>query len=79
LFFLVVQSKKSMPTDDEHCNRLKKKLNEPTQFGIFIQCNGPVSCNIYSNETVSSIDSPIIKTQNKNDEYQSTYVISFFS
>lgn len=27
----------------------------PTQFGIFIQCNGPVSCNIFStNETVSS-------------------------
>ena len=38
----------------------KQKLNEspplpPTQFGIFIQCNGPVSCNIFStNETVSS-------------------------
>lgn len=38
----------------------KQKSNEtpplaPTQFGIFIQCNGPVSCNIFStNETVSS-------------------------
>ncbi|CAF0965928.1 unnamed protein product [Rotaria sordida] len=38
----------------------KPKSNEtpplaPTQFGIFIQCNGPVSCNIFStNETVSS-------------------------
>ena len=27
----------------------------PTQFGIFIQCNGPVSCNIFStNESLSS-------------------------
>ena len=38
----------------------KQKSNETpplptTQFGIFIQCNGPVSCNIFStNETVSS-------------------------
>lgn len=38
----------------------KQKSNEtpplaPAQFGIFIQCNGPVSCNIFStNETVSS-------------------------
>ncbi len=33
----------------------KPTLNETTQFGIFIQCNGPVSCNIYStNETVSA-------------------------
>jgi len=51
--------------DEEPHERLKivtkkQKLNEtpplaPTQFGIFIQCNGPVSCNIFStNETVSS-------------------------
>jgi hypothetical protein len=51
--------------DEEPCERLKigtkkQKSNEtpplaPTQFGIFIQCNGPVSCNIFStNETVSS-------------------------
>ncbi|CAF0996009.1 unnamed protein product [Adineta ricciae] len=51
--------------DEEPRKRLKivtkkQKLNEtpplaPTQFGIFIQCNGPVSCNIFStNETVSS-------------------------
>jgi hypothetical protein len=38
----------------------KQKPNEtpplaPTQFGIFIQCNGPVSCNIFStNETAAS-------------------------
>lgn len=38
----------------------KQKPNEtpplaPTQFGIFIQCNGPVSCNIFStNETVAT-------------------------
>ena len=38
----------------------KQKPNEtpslaPTQFGIFIQCNGPVSCNIFStNENLSS-------------------------
>jgi hypothetical protein len=51
--------------DEEPHERLKivtkkQKSNEtpplaPTQFGIFIQCNGPVSCNIFStNETVSS-------------------------
>jgi hypothetical protein len=51
--------------DEEPRKRLKivtkkQKSNEtpplpPTQFGIFIQCNGPVSCNIFStNETVSS-------------------------
>ncbi|CAF1654383.1 unnamed protein product [Rotaria magnacalcarata] len=55
--------------DDEHSDEPRKRLrivtkkskpNEtpslaPTQFGIFIQCNGPVSCNIFStNETVSS-------------------------
>jgi hypothetical protein len=51
--------------DEEPRKRLKivtkkQKINEtpplaPTQFGIFIQCNGPVSCNIFStNETVSS-------------------------
>jgi hypothetical protein len=55
--------------DDEHDDEpheplkivtKKQKVNEtpplpPTQFGIFIQCNGPVSCNIFStNETVSS-------------------------
>ncbi|CAF3275795.1 unnamed protein product [Rotaria socialis] len=54
---------------DEHNDEPRKRLkivtkkpkpNEtpslaPTQFGIFIQCNGPVSCNIFStNETVSS-------------------------
>ncbi|CAF4819516.1 unnamed protein product, partial [Rotaria sp. Silwood2] len=51
--------------DEEPLKRLKivtkkPKSNEtpplaPTQFGIFIQCNGPVSCNIFStNETVSA-------------------------
>ncbi|CAF4858689.1 unnamed protein product [Rotaria sp. Silwood1] len=55
--------------DEEHNEEPRKRLkivtkkpksNEtpplaPTQFGIFIQCNGPVSCNIFStNETVSS-------------------------
>ncbi|CAF4493090.1 unnamed protein product [Rotaria sp. Silwood2] len=55
--------------DDEHDEEPRKRLkivtkkpksNEtpplaPTQFGIFIQCNGPVSCNIFStNETVSA-------------------------
>ncbi|CAF3592936.1 unnamed protein product [Adineta steineri] len=54
--------------DEEPRKRLKivtkkQKSNDtpplaPTQFGIFIQCNGPVSCNIFStNETVSQSSS----------------------
>ncbi len=82
--------------DEEPRKRLKivtkkQKSNEtpplaPTQFGIFIQCNGPVSCNIFStNETVSSTATNnadvtttiakteseiIIKKQNENENTQ---------
>lgn len=40
----------------------------PTQFGIFIQCNGPMSCNIYSsNETVNSSTNNNVENVVKNE------------
>ena len=64
--------------DDEHDEEPRKRLRivtkkqkssetpplAPTQFGIFIQCNGPVSCNIFStNETVSSTTTTTSNTE----------------
>ena len=87
-------SAKRLSTDDEddeesrdHLKILtkKQKSNEtpplaPAQFGIFIQCNGPVSCNMFStNETVSSTTTTMTTTttttaanNNNNNNTEST-------
>jgi hypothetical protein len=58
--FLLVSTKRLSIDNTEREKRLKcvtdkNDIIETTQFGIFIQCNGPVSCNIYpTNEVLSS-------------------------
>jgi hypothetical protein len=52
----------SADDDDDDISRIrlksvtkKAKVNKTSKFGIFIQCNSPVNCNILSiNETISS-------------------------
>lgn len=54
---LKIVTKKPKPNDNPSL--------APTQFGIFIQCNGPVSCNIFStNETVSTTTTTTTTTNN---------------